>query len=74
MKHFKFRLLALCGLVMLAVASLAPVMGDDSGGCPLWVIECPKGPTCSCAGTPEGTYCKYDEGCINGNCCYDLIE
>ena len=70
MKYFKTRFLALCALMVLAAALLAPVVAEAQ--CPLWVNDCGRGISCSCAGTPQGTNCVYDMGCVNGGCCYDL--
>jgi hypothetical protein len=67
MKRFTTRLLAMCGLMVLASASLAPFVA--SAQCPLIVVECSSGKTYSCAGTPNGTNCSYDRNCITGGKC-----
>lgn len=65
MKYFRIRLLALCALMVLAAASLAPVMA----ACPDYPVNCSGGTTCSCAGTQSGNTCSYDRDCQNGGCC-----
>ncbi len=67
MKNFKIRFVALCGLMVLVAASVAPIVAEAQ--CRLWVVDCGNGKTCSCAGTPQGTNCVYDRACINGGCC-----
>jgi hypothetical protein len=67
MKYFKT--LVLCGSMVLAAASLAPVLADDPGGCPDWNVNCGGGKTCTCAGTQDGDRCLYDRSCQNGGCC-----
>lgn len=67
MKCFTIRFLALCGLMILASASLAPFVA--SAQCPLIVVECSNGKQYSCAGTPNGTNCSYDRNCIIGGKC-----
>jgi hypothetical protein len=78
MKYFELlRIFALSTLMILAAASLAPVMAEDPGGCPDYPVTCPGGTSCSCAGTQVGNTCSYDRGCQNGGCCKsndDLIE
>lgn len=67
MKRFTTRFLAMCGLMILASASLAPFLA--SAQCPLIVVECSNGKTYGCAGTPNGTNCSYDRSCLNGGRC-----
>lgn len=67
MKRFKTRLLALCGLMVLAAATVAPFVATAQ--CPLIVVDCGGGRTYSCSGTPQGTSCSYDRGCITGGKC-----
>jgi hypothetical protein len=67
MKRSIFRFLAVCGLMVLASAALAPFMA--SAQCPLIVVECSNGKSYGCAGTPTGTNCSYDRGCITGGKC-----
>ena len=57
MKYFKIKLIALCGLMVLAAASLAPVMADESA-CPQWEVSC-KNNLCYCDGTLRDGYCYY---------------
>jgi len=72
MKYFKIKLIALCGLMVLAAASLAPVMADESA-CPQWEVSCTKN-LCYCDGTLKDGYCYYDRACMNGGCCNNLID
>ena len=67
MKNFGNKFIALCGLMVLAAAMLAPMAAE--AGCPLWVVSCSNGSSYGCAGTPQGNQCFYDMGCINGNRC-----
>jgi len=74
MKTLKLKFLALCGLMILAAAFVAPVMAEDPTNCPLWPQDCGKGASCGCAGTPVGNQCRYDESCLNGGCCSHLDD
>jgi hypothetical protein len=67
MKRFTTRFLAICGLMVLASASLAPFVA--SAQCPSVVVECSNGKVYSCAGTPNGDKCSYDRNCITGGRC-----
>lgn len=67
MKRFTTRFLAMCGLMVLASAALAPFVA--SAQCPLVVVRCSGGKETSCAGTPNGTNCSYDRDCLNGGKC-----
>lgn len=72
MKRFTTRFLAMCGLMVLASASLAPFVA--SAQCPLIVGTCePSGKQYSCAGTPNGTNCSYDRNCITGGKCGGVV-
>jgi hypothetical protein len=62
MKRFKTRLLALCGLMVLAAAMLAPMIANAS--CPLIRVRCPNGSEHGCAGTQQGHQCFYDAECL----------
>lgn len=72
MKNVKTRLLALCGVMILAAASLATIVVEAQ--CPLITVECSNGKTTSCAGTPQGTNCVYDRSCLNGGKCSGYAE
>ncbi len=67
MKQLKTRFLALCGLVILTAASLAPVVVEAQ--CPCVTVECSSGKIYCCPGTPQGTSCVYDRDCLNGGRC-----
>jgi len=67
MKNFKAGFIALCGLMVLAAASLAPAVAEAQ--CPCVRVECQSGKTYCCAGTPQGTECVYDRSCLNGGRC-----
>ncbi len=65
MKHVKARLLALCGLMVLVAAALAPIVAEaDYGGCPTVNIPCPGGFR-SCSGTLVNGECRYSADCLN---------
>jgi hypothetical protein len=70
MQRLKTRLLALCGLVILVAAALAPI-AVSAQTCPLIKIQCSSGRTYSCAGTRQGRSCIYDADCLNGGGCSD---
>lgn len=55
MKQLKIRLLALCGLMVLAAASLAPIAAKAS--CPTVPVSCPGGVLRQCEGVQQGTKC-----------------
>jgi hypothetical protein len=64
MKHFKTRFLALCGLMVLTAAVLAPIVAEAV--CPRVQVECPGGIVRSCPGTADGDgHCIYLESCLN---------
>lgn len=63
MKRFTTRFLAICGLIVLASASLAPFVA--SAQCPSVVVECSNGKVYSCAGTVNGEKCDYERACVN---------
>lgn len=67
MKQLKTRFLALCGLLVLTGASLAPVVVEAQ--CPCIQVECPNAKIYCCAGTPQGNSCVYDRDCLNGGRC-----
>jgi hypothetical protein len=65
MKNFKARFLALCGLMVLVAASVAPLVASaQTPTCPTLTIEC-GGKLRHCAGTVNGDKCDYDRSCIN---------
>jgi hypothetical protein len=59
--------LAIYGLVALVAAALGPVIAKAQ--CPIIQVRCPSGKIVGCAGTPVGTYCRYDAGCLSGSRC-----
>lgn len=68
MKNLKLRFLALCALVVLGAAALAPMAAK--AGCPAFPVGCPNGGGCNCQGTSDGHgHCSYDAACLNGGCC-----
>lgn len=63
MKGLKTSFIALCGLMVLAAAMLAPMMvGAQS--CPTLTVEC-GGKLRSCTGTVNGDKCDYSRSCLN---------
>ena len=68
MKRFKSRLLALCGLMVLVSASVAP-FAASAQLCPSIIVDCGNGHTYSCAGTTNGDTCSYDRNCVSGGKC-----
>ncbi len=72
MKRFKTRFLVMCGLMVLAAASLAPIVAEAQ--CPCIGVECSNGKTYCCAGTPQGDSCVYDRSCLNGGRCGADVE
>lgn len=68
MKHFKTRFLALCGLMVLSAASLAPMLAEAQG-CPTIVVDCPNGKFYSCSGIQNGDTCSYNASCVSGGKC-----
>ena len=74
MKHFGSKLLALCGLMVLTAAMLAPavVRADEEFSCPPVEVQCPKG-SHSCSGYSDGRgHCVYPESCMT--CGPGLLE
>lgn len=63
MKHFKTRFVALCGLVVLMAAALAPIVAEAR--CPTIPVACSNGDFRQCTGTQQGTKCLYDSECLN---------
>lgn len=63
MKSFKARLLALCGLMVLVSASIAPLVAGAQS-CPTITINC-SGKLRRCIGTVNGDRCDYDRSCLN---------
>jgi hypothetical protein len=67
MKHFKARLLALCALMVLIAAALAPMAAAQAygPGCPDIIINCGPfyGPH-NCVGTRVGQTCVYKASCL----------
>ena len=68
MKRFKTRFLALCGLMVLALASITP-FAALAGLCPSIIVDCGGGHTYSCAGSTNGDTCSYDRNCVSGGKC-----
>lgn len=68
-----FRTLILCGGMVLAAATLAPVFAEEPG-CPDYPVNCGGGKTCNCVGTASGGNCLYDRSCQNGGCCKGDLE
>ena len=62
MRSLKIRLIALCGLMVLSAAVLAPIVVE--AGCPQIIVECSDGSSHSCVGHQEGHRCWYDESCL----------
>jgi hypothetical protein len=64
MKNFKTRFLALCGLMILLAAALAPIVAEAS--CPQIIVQCSNGSEHSCNGKSNGSGgCVYSESCLN---------
>lgn len=63
MKNPRIRLLALCGLMVLTAASLAPMLAEAH--CPQILVECPGGKVKSCSGTQNGDKCEYSHSCLS---------
>jgi len=70
MKRFKTRFLALCGLMVLAGAAVAPfTVGAES--CPSVTVIC-GGKSRTCTGTVNGDKCDYSKSCLTcGSSGYD---
>lgn len=62
MKHIKLRFLALCGLVVLAAAAVAPIAAQ--AGCPTIRVLCGS-EVRLCTGTQNGNKCDYSADCLN---------
>lgn len=73
MKHLKTRLLAICGMMVLAISALAAFAPNvvDAQLCPLIKVRCGNGRIYSCSGTRQGSNCIYDYDCIRGGQCSD---
>ena len=70
MKRFRTRLLALCGLMALAAASVAP-FAAGAQSCPTQTVNC-GGKFRQCTGTLVGDRCEYSRSCLNcGSTGYD---
>lgn len=65
MRHFKARFIALCGLVVLSAAALAPIAVQAT--CPVIIVQCSDGSSHNCNGTQQGTKCLYDAECLGCN-------
>lgn len=70
MKQFKARLLALCALMVLVAAALAPIAAKAQAygprGCPDVTIPCGLlGTPRTCKGTRVGSTCQYSFQCLN---------
>ena len=63
MKLVKARFLALCGLMVLAAAALAPIVAGAA--CPQIIVPCQNGDIHICMGTQVGGKCQYNEDCLN---------
>jgi len=63
MKLVKARFLALCGLMVLAAATLAPIVAEAA--CPQIIVTCQNGDIHICMGTQVGGKCQYNESCLN---------
>lgn len=64
MKTFKVRLLALCGLVVLTAASLAPILVEAA--CPTVYPDCGSGRFRSCKPISQtAETCTYNQDCLN---------
>jgi uncharacterized membrane protein len=68
MRHLKTRLLAICGMMVLAIAALAPNI-VNAQLCPLLRVRCGNGRIYSCSGTRQGSSCIYDYNCVSGGEC-----
>lgn len=68
MKRFTARFLALCCLMVLASAALAPYVASAQS-CPMVVVHCDNGKEYGCAGLPNGDKCSYDANCLNKGRC-----
>jgi len=68
MKNFKTRFVALCGLMVLAAASLAPIVAEAQT-CPTIRVVCSSGKVYGCTGTRNGDRCTYSADCLNGGRC-----
>lgn len=63
MKRLKTRFLALCGLMVITAAVLAPIVAEAT--CPKIQVECPGGVIKSCVGTEDGNgHCSYLISCL----------
>ena len=62
MKRFKTRFLALCGLMVLAGAAVAP-LAADAQSCPDVKVNC-GGKIRTCPGTVNGEKCDYSNSCL----------
>ena len=64
MRNLRAKILVLCGLMVMAAASLAPVVVRAS--CPDLIASCPNGGSRMCRGTSDGQgHCTYSENCLN---------
>lgn len=63
MKKIKARFLALCGLMVLVAATLAPIVANAA--CPTIIVACQNGDGHICNGTQSGGHCVYNEDCLN---------
>jgi len=66
MKNLKARFLALCGLLVLVAASVAPLMvsAQTPPTCPTQTVNCGS-KIRHCTGTVNGDRCEYDRSCLN---------
>lgn len=67
MKNFRARFGALCGLMVLVAAMLAPMAAE--AGCPMIIVDCGGGASYGCAGRQNGNTCSYSAECVNGERC-----
>lgn len=67
-ENLKLRFTTLCGLMVLAAASLAPIVAEAS--CPPITVACSgSSKVYTCYGRDSGTNCVYDRSCLNGGKC-----
>lgn len=67
MKQFKARLLALCGLMVLVAAALAPMAAQAQAygpPCPDVRVPCSQTRVNICQGQRQGTSCVYSYLCL----------
>ncbi len=68
MKNFKARLAALCALMVLTAAGLAPMAAQAQAYgpvCPSITFRCSQTKTVTCFGIRQGDKCVYSLACLN---------